>query len=213
MGGAAPAWHCPIRGARPIPGLGLVVASCRAGVLGEGRAAASADRIPARASGRGVTQRALPDWHVLVGSREKPVTHTFSRPPVSVSPVAVSTHTAHPTLLSCAPVHTTHHSQLHTQAEHARHKATQRSPLALSHVARPKLRDSTHRHTIAGTRLHTHNLSALRLGIATTQTPQIPRGAANTAQPHTALGVSVPTAQHSTHPRITTQVLELLYHP
>lgn len=49
-------------------------------VLGEREAPALAGRIPARVSGRRVAQRALPDWRVLVGSRETPVFCTPSLP-------------------------------------------------------------------------------------------------------------------------------------
>lgn len=91
--GAAPARHCPTGDARPVPGLGLLVASIGA-VLGKGEALALASRIPARVSGRSVAQWALPDWHVPVA----PVRHLFPTPlpawpRVSVSPIDVSTHT------------------------------------------------------------------------------------------------------------------------
>lgn len=66
----------------PGPSLGrngLLLHSVLLSVLGEGQALALAGRIPARVFGRRAAQRALPDWHVLVSSRE-PVVHTPSLP-------------------------------------------------------------------------------------------------------------------------------------
>lgn len=136
----------------PGPSLGwggLLLHSVLLSVLGEGQALALAGRIPARVSGRRAAQRALPDWHVLVGSRE-PVVHTPSLPGpgVSVSPVDVSTHTYtyHPTPPHLRVLLFTQHPTYHLipKAEHTRYTATQRNPTAPT--LRPAHSACAHRH-------------------------------------------------------------------
>lgn len=66
----------------PGPSLGWGWLLLHSGLLcvGGGEVLALAGRIPARVSGKRVAQRALPDWHVLVDSREMPVPCTPSLP-------------------------------------------------------------------------------------------------------------------------------------
>lgn len=137
--GAAPTQHCPIKDARPIPGLGLVVASFRTAPCWErGRLQPwQAGFLP------GYLEGGWPSGPCQTGVfLSALMRHLFSAPhpclaqSKCVSCSRVHTHSIpHRAPLSCAPVHTTHLTPLSVQAEHPRHTATQHNPAAPLHLA------------------------------------------------------------------------------